>query len=80
MAVSKIAITLERELLAEVDRLVREGVYPNRSRAIRDAVRERLARLQHRRLAEQLANLDPREEKALAEEGFRAERRAWRRR
>lgn len=47
MPVEKIAITLDRALVEEIDRGVRSGLYRNRSRAIEEAVREKLER--HRR-------------------------------
>jgi Arc/MetJ-type ribon-helix-helix transcriptional regulator len=73
MATSKVAVTLERTTLAEVDRCVKEGRFPNRSRAVQLALSEMLARHKRRRLAEELQKLDPEEEKALAEEQFRGE-------
>jgi len=42
---SKTAITLNSEVLSEVDALVKKRVFPNRSRAIQEAVKEKLARL-----------------------------------
>ena len=45
MSVSKIAISLDESLLVRLDRLVRSRVFPSRSRAIQDAVEEKLARL-----------------------------------
>ena len=45
MAVAKIAITIEKDVLSEVDRLVRRHVFPNRSRAIQQAVGEKVRRL-----------------------------------
>ena len=77
MPSSKIAITLDRLLLAEVDRLVAEGRFPNRSQAIQSAVRERLERIRHTRLAEEAAKLDPAEERAIAEEGLAGEADSW---
>ena len=71
MGTSKVAITLERETLREVDRLVKEGRFPSRSRAIQTALAEMTARRKGRRLIEELAKLDPQEEHALAEESFR---------
>ena len=38
MAREKIAITLDENTVVRLDRLVRQGAYPNRSRAIEDAV------------------------------------------
>ena len=50
--------------------LVKKQVFPNRSQAIEEAVTEKLARLEKSRLAQECAKLDPKFEKALAEEGF----------
>ncbi len=77
MGSAKVAITIEKELLTQVDRWVAEGRYPNRSRAIQAAVREKLERARRKRLAEEAAKLDKKEERALAEEGFAAESDAW---
>ncbi len=68
MASSKIAITLESKLLDEVDALVKKRMFPNRSRAIQQAIKEKLSRLNQRLLAVECAKLDPSFEKALAEE------------
>jgi Arc/MetJ-type ribon-helix-helix transcriptional regulator len=73
MGKAKIAITVDENALAEIDRLVREGVFPNRSRAIEEAVHDRIAKLHRSRLARECAKLDVREEQALAEEGFAGE-------
>ena len=67
MAKAKLAITLDENTLNEVDSLVRQRIFPNRSRVIELAVREKLDRLANRRLADQCALLDPSFEKALAE-------------
>jgi Arc/MetJ-type ribon-helix-helix transcriptional regulator len=40
----KIAITVDEQLFRTVDRWVKQGRYPNRSRAIQAAVRENLKR------------------------------------
>jgi len=73
MARAKIAITLDEEALADIDRLVREGVFPNRSKAIELAVQERIARLQQSRLVRESAKLNRAEEQALADEGYAGE-------
>ena len=73
MATMKIAISLERTLLLELDRLVGEDVFPNRSRAIQAALEEKLRRLKQSRLARECGKLDPESEKALAEEGLTEE-------
>jgi len=74
MGRAKIAITVDEHALAEIDQLVREGVYPNRSKAIEAAVHERLERSRHSRLARESAKLDRTEEQALANEGYAGER------
>ncbi len=70
MSTSKIAITLNSEVLSEVDALVKKRLFPNRSRAIQEAVKEKLERLSHSRLAQECSKLDPEQEQALAEEGL----------
>ncbi|HUP59175.1 MAG TPA: ribbon-helix-helix domain-containing protein [Thermoanaerobaculia bacterium] len=73
MGRAKIAITVDEQALAEIDRLVRQGVFPNRSKAIEEAVQDRIARIHRSRLAEECAKLDKAEEQALAEEGYLGE-------
>ena len=70
MGRAKIAITVDENALEEIDRLVRQGIFPNRSKAIEDALHDRVARLQRSRLARECAKLDPKEEQALADEGY----------
>ena len=77
MSQTKVAITIEEGVLARVDALVRRKVYKNRSNAIQEAVREKLARLERSRLAEECAKLDPAFEKAMADEGLSEELAAW---
>jgi len=77
MGTAKVAITLDPRSLRALDRLVRSGVFPSRSRAIQEAVSEKLARLERRRLAEECTKLDPDFEQALADEGLAAERGSW---
>jgi len=73
----KVAITLDRETLLRVDALVAKSVFPNRSRAIQEAVSDKLARMERGRLATECAKLDPKFEKALAEEGLGQELESW---
>jgi Arc/MetJ-type ribon-helix-helix transcriptional regulator len=70
MASVKIAVTIREELIAEIDRLVSESQFPNRSRAVQSAIEEKLARLDRGRLARECAKLDPKFEKALADQGL----------
>ena len=77
MSSIKVAITIDSGVLERVDGLVAKKLYPNRSRAIQSAVAEKLARLERGRLASECANLDPKFEKALAEEGMGQEAAIW---
>ncbi len=71
------AISIEKATLEQLDRLVHDKVFPSRSRAIQEAIEEKLSRLQRTRLAEECAKLDPGAEQALAEEGLSEELRQW---
>jgi metal-responsive CopG/Arc/MetJ family transcriptional regulator len=68
MTVQKIAITIDETLLRRVDRLISEKRFPNRSRAIQEAVREKLERMESNRLTRELAKLDPIFEQKFADE------------
>ena len=77
MGKAKIAITLDEQTVGRIDRFVRQKAYPSRSRAIEEAVEEKLERLDRSRLARESAKLEPAFEKALAEEGLTEELREW---
>lgn len=77
MSQTKVAITIEEGMLAKLDALVRQQVFSNRSRAIQEAVREKIERLEHGRLAAECAKLDPAFEKSMADEGLSEELAAW---
>jgi len=77
MPVSKIAITIDNELVKEIDLLVKSNLFPNRSKAIQEAVKEKLERLKRTRLAKECAKLDPEFEENMAEEGFSLEIKEW---
>ncbi len=70
---AEVAITLDQSILDKLDELISRRLYPNRSRAIADAIKEKLQRLEQSRLAQECAKLNPNEEKALAEEGISEE-------
>ncbi len=77
MATSKVAITIEEELLKRLDRAVSQRKFPNRSRAIQDAVREKLDRLDRSRLARESSRLDRAFEQRLADEGLARDVAEW---
>ena len=77
MAASKIAITIDDKTLKQLDVLVKSNFFSNRSKAIQQAVNEKLMRLEKRRLAKECAKLDPEFEQSIAEEGFSSELEEW---
>ena len=77
MAASKIAITIDKDLLKRLDNLVNSRIFPNRSKAIQEAVEEKLKRIEKTRLSQECAKLDPKYEQTLAEEGFSKELEEW---
>ncbi len=68
--VQKIAVTLDQNSVADLDRWVREGRYPNRNRALQSAVDYLAERDKRNRLVRELNRLDRAEEGRLAEDGL----------
>jgi len=77
MGAAKVAITLEEELLKRVDQLVEQRRFPNRSRAIQEAVREKVDRLDRGRLDREGAKLNRAFEQKMAEEGLAGDLEEW---
>jgi metal-responsive CopG/Arc/MetJ family transcriptional regulator len=77
MGRSKVAISIDEELLHKLDRLVKKAMFQNRSQAIQIAVKEKLERVDQSRLARECTKLDPNFERALAEEGLSEEKQRW---
>ncbi len=69
MAATKVAVTIDAQLLREVDSWVASGEFPNRSQAIQAALaRLRAERTRHQSLLAELVKLEPERERALADE------------
>lgn len=80
MNVDKVTISIDADILKKLDRMVRAKVFPNRSRAIQEAVSEKLNRIDKSRLDRELDKLtkaDIKIEKALADEGLASEVDQW---
>jgi metal-responsive CopG/Arc/MetJ family transcriptional regulator len=77
MSATKIAISIDEHILEEIDRLVQKRIYPNRSRAIQEAVQDKIKRISKSRLALECAKLDNDQEIQLAEEGMDKEVNEW---
>ena len=65
-----LTITIDADLLAQVDALVAQRKFRNRSQAIEAALADKLHRLARTRLAREAAKLDPTQEQRLAEDGL----------
>ena len=77
MPKTKLAVTLDADLVGELDHLVAKRRFANRSQAIEVAVAEKLERLARTRLAQECSKLNANEERALAEEGLAGGRDTW---
>ncbi len=77
MATAKIAITLEEDTLNRLDLLVKSRTFPNRSKAIQEAIKEKLNKIEQNRLEIECAKLNPDFEQALADEGISSEIEQW---
>jgi metal-responsive CopG/Arc/MetJ family transcriptional regulator len=73
MPADKVAITIDSSILKRLDRLVAEKRFPSRSRAIQDAVAEKLVRLDRTRLAREAGKLNRSAERKLADESLAGE-------
>ena len=77
MPKTKVALTLDAELIEQVDELVARHRFRNRSQAVEAALADKLRRLARTRLAAESAKLNPREEKRLADEGLAEDLAVW---
>jgi len=77
MATAKIAITIDEGALYRLDLLVKSHFFPNRSRAIQEAVVEKLERINKNQLSRECAKLDPVFEQNMSEEGMTMELDEW---
>ncbi len=73
----KIAITMSKDLLEEIDRLVAEGACPNRSQAVEKAVEDFIARRRKSRLLTECRKLDSTLEREMAEAGLSEDTAEW---
>src|SRR5215208_5868281 len=70
MPKTKVALTIDSALLEQIDELVAQQKFRNRSQAIEAALADKLHRLARTRLAREAAKLNPAQEKRLADEGL----------
>jgi len=77
MSKEKIAISIDKECIGELDRLITDRIFANRSQAIQQAISEKLANLKRDRFLEECRKLRPEEEQAMAEEGLAEDFKSW---
>ena len=77
MPKTKVALTLDAELLEQVDELVAKRRFRNRSQAVEAALADKLRRLACTRLARESARLNSAEERRFADEGLIDALDAW---
>lgn len=77
MATAKIAITIDKGILSRLDLLVKARVFPNRSKAVQEAIKEKLNKIEHNRFEVECSKLNPEFEQALADEGISSEIEEW---
>lgn len=77
MGVAKITISIESDLLRQVDYLVEERIFATRSHAFQVAVEDKVSNLDIGRFERECAKLDPVEERSFADIGVKGELEQW---
>jgi metal-responsive CopG/Arc/MetJ family transcriptional regulator len=77
MPTTKIAISIDKLLVQKIDQLVYKHIFPNRSKAIQQAVEEKINRFDKIRLARECSKLNTDFEQSLAEEGLKEDFEEW---
>lgn len=77
MRYAKVAVSIQEDLLKQVDRLVKGHKFASRSQAIQSAIRNELRGLENADFAAACAKLNPEFEKAMAEEGLSTDLETW---
>ncbi len=77
MASAKFAVSMDKNLLAELDRLVKQRRFSSRSQAVQEAVREKLSELKNDRFLRECAKFDPGEERRFADADLTGDLSGW---
>lgn len=77
MSSAKIAITIDQDLLGRLDQWVGDQQLSSRSRAVQQAIQEKLDRVDRNRLSRECSKLDPTFEQDLAESGLSEDLEEW---
>lgn len=74
---AKVTISLDSDLLHQLDELVASQIFPNRSQAVQSALRAALEEIKRRRFEEECRKLNPETEQEMADFGLAAEVDQW---
>ena len=77
MSKSKVAISIDDELLSKLDALVAQQIYPSRSQAFERAIRDQIEKNEKSRLSRECEKLDIGFEQQLADEGMKEDFAEW---
>ena len=77
MSTAKIAISIEKGPVRRLDRMIRQKLFPSRSRAIQEAVQDKIDKYDKTKLARECAKLDKKFEQSMADEGVEIEVEEW---
>jgi metal-responsive CopG/Arc/MetJ family transcriptional regulator len=77
MSVAKIAISIDEQLLERLDAFIAQKKFKTRSQAFQVAVTKTMEQLDHRRLIDACAKLNPVVEQQMADEGLLKDSEAW---
>ena len=73
----RLAVSLEKNILDQIDTLVKNKQYPSRSQLVRSALKEKISKLNKNRLVKECDKLDDKFEVKLSEESFFVENEEW---
>lgn len=77
MRTAKVAISIDMQILGKLDNLVKKHIFPSRSKAIQEAVSDKILKIERSRLAKECSKLDKTFERALANENIDNEASEW---
>jgi Arc/MetJ-type ribon-helix-helix transcriptional regulator len=77
VSATKIAVSIDKTLLLQLDRLVKSQSFSSRSEAVQEAISEKISRTEKSALLRECAKLDIKSEQAMADEGLVAEISSW---
>ena len=77
MSTVKVAVSIDKKLLERIDQMVKQNIFPNRSKAFQIALEDKIIRIDKSRLARECGKLDQFLEQQLADEGLTGDLKEW---